>query len=351
MKKYLLPQEGNFYKANLHCHSTVSDGELSPEEIKKLYQNMGYSIVAYTDHDVLVGHQDLTDESFLALNGYEDAVLVNCTEMGMKVGERADYYHKKTCHFCLIALEPDNLKHVCWNKRKLQEEYVQRFLDQVQYDETEPDFEKDYTPECVSEMMRRGREAGFFVTYNHPTWSGENYNEYMNYHHMHAMEIANYISQVDGYDEYNPRIYEDMLRGGERIFCIAADDNHNHHGTTPETGDSGGAWTMIKAESLDYRTVTKAMEAGNFYASQGPEIHELWIEDGYVHVTTSDAAMISFAYEDRRVDVVRAKPGDSVNAASAKLNPISGYVRVTVKDHNGKYANSNAYFLDEQWYR
>ena len=25
MKIYLLPESGNFYKANLHCHSTVSD--------------------------------------------------------------------------------------------------------------------------------------------------------------------------------------------------------------------------------------------------------------------------------------------------------------------------------------
>ena len=33
MKKYLLPETGNFYKANLHVHTTISDGALSPEEI------------------------------------------------------------------------------------------------------------------------------------------------------------------------------------------------------------------------------------------------------------------------------------------------------------------------------
>ena len=37
MKKYLLPEGGNFYKANLHCHSNVSDGALSPAELKKIY--------------------------------------------------------------------------------------------------------------------------------------------------------------------------------------------------------------------------------------------------------------------------------------------------------------------------
>ena len=71
MKKYLLPKEGNFYKANLHCHSTVSDGKWTVEEIKKNYMEKGYSIIAYTDHDVLIPHYELNDENFLALNGVE----------------------------------------------------------------------------------------------------------------------------------------------------------------------------------------------------------------------------------------------------------------------------------------
>ena len=33
MKKYLLPPGGQFYKANLHCHTTCSDGNLSPEAV------------------------------------------------------------------------------------------------------------------------------------------------------------------------------------------------------------------------------------------------------------------------------------------------------------------------------
>ena len=39
MKKYLLPKCGNDYKANLHCHSTISDGKLTPEEIKEAYKH------------------------------------------------------------------------------------------------------------------------------------------------------------------------------------------------------------------------------------------------------------------------------------------------------------------------
>ena len=67
MRKYLLPKDGNFYKANLHCHTTVSDGLWTPEETKKNYMEQGYSIVAFTDHDVMIPHPELEDESFLPL--------------------------------------------------------------------------------------------------------------------------------------------------------------------------------------------------------------------------------------------------------------------------------------------
>ena len=40
MKKYLLPEKGNFYKANLHTHSTISDGKLTPEAVKEAYKEL-----------------------------------------------------------------------------------------------------------------------------------------------------------------------------------------------------------------------------------------------------------------------------------------------------------------------
>ena len=100
MKKYLLPYEGNFYKANLHCHTTVSDGNMTPQDVKDEYTAHGYSIVAFTDHDVLIPHMDLNDEGFLALNGFE---------MEAYVGEEYDPM-QKCAHFCFVALEQDNVE-------------------------------------------------------------------------------------------------------------------------------------------------------------------------------------------------------------------------------------------------
>ena len=73
MRQYLLPKEGQFYKANLHCHTTVSDGDFSPAQIKEFYKSHGYDAVAFTDHQGCIPHPELNDENFVALTGIEIA--------------------------------------------------------------------------------------------------------------------------------------------------------------------------------------------------------------------------------------------------------------------------------------
>lgn len=329
MKKYLLPQNGKFYRANLHAHTNMSDGEASPELVKEVYKGMGYSIVAYTDHDILLDRSQLCDKEFLALNGYE---------MEINGKGTPDWSNMETCHICLIALEPDNLKQVCWHRSDYLYAHAVEYRDQIQFYEDEPDYIREYTGECISDMMKRGRKHGFFVTYNHPTCSLENYTHYINYHHMHAMEMYN------GAEEYNPRVYDDMLRAGKRIYCIGGDDNHNR--PLPD-GGCGGSWTMIKAEKLDYRTITQALLDGHFYATQGPEIRELWIEGDELHVVTSDVEKIQFIPSNRRAKRFCAEEGKCLNSAVYKMYPDSEYVRITLVDHRGRTASSNAYFRDE----
>ena len=335
MKKYLLPKEGMFYKANLHCHSTFSDGKLTPAQLKEVYKAKGYSVVAFTDHDIMVAHQELADEEFLPLNGYE---------MEVNEPKTSEMVQSKVCHMCLVALEPDNLKQVCWHREKYIPKAVQNntpnYKELVQIYDDEPDYERIYSPEGISDMMRRGREQGFFVTYNHPTWSQETYEQYTGYQNMHAMEICNYECMCLGYEEYNARVYDEMLRAGKKIYCIGADDTHGIHAV-------GGAYIMIKADKLEYRTITRALEEGRFYASQGPEIRELWVEDGELHVKTSDAERILFNCGNRKAKQCTAAEGESVNEATFALTEQQIYVRVTVIDHKGKIANSNAYFISD----
>ena len=334
MKKYLLPEGGRFYKANLHSHSTVSDGVFTPEEVKKLYVEHGYSVYAYTDHHVMVPHHDLTDENFLALSGYELTVHAP-DELYKTIG--------KVCHFNFIALDPEHTKQEVYYPNN----YEEKNAGKVEYDTSFPPCSLEYSPENITKIMQMGREQGFFVIYNHPTWSNEHYPEYANYHGMHAMEICNYGCLMGGYDENNGFIYDDMLRAGERIYCVAADDNHCCGDLSSPNFDACGAFTMIKADKLEYKTVTDALLAGHFYASQGPEIHELWMEDGKIHLSCSDAKKIYMTTGRRKARLVLAPKGESVNEAVFEVEPRDIYVRFTVVDGEGLPAQTNAYFTDE----
>ena len=45
---YLISPDKKQYKANLHCHSVYSDGKKTPEELKEMYKEKGYSILSIT---------------------------------------------------------------------------------------------------------------------------------------------------------------------------------------------------------------------------------------------------------------------------------------------------------------
>lgn len=336
MKTYLLSENGNFYKANLHCHTTLSDGRRTPEQIAEMYRAHGYSVVAFTDHNIMIPHPELCTDDFLALTGYE----ININSPGYPEKD------KKSCHVCFIALDDEDPEQPLFTSSYLKNATLEN-EPRVKRDRSKPEFIRNYDVECINEMIRIGRDNRFFVTYNHPAWSLADYNDYMNFHGMNAMEIANYGTICLGLPDYNDRVYNDMLNGGERIFCIATDDNHNKKDEADGNFDSFGGWTMIKADKLDYRSVTSALEAGNFYASMGPEIKSLWFEDGEVHITTSPAATISLItgirYSKRRV----MTDGEPLTHTHFKILPNCRWFRIDVVDEAGCHANTNAYFVDQ----
>jgi len=329
MCKILLSGELNSYKANLHCHTTVSDGVLTPEEFKEHYKANGYSVVAFTDHDIFIPHPELNDDSFLALNGFE--LSINGTSPGRSL---------ETCHIGYIALEPENVKQVCYHREKYVYSNAVNYRDKVKIYDEEPDYERVYTPECINDMIKIGKERGFFVTYNHPTWSLENYEQYMNYHGMHAMEIYNNTCYLSGYEENNARVYEDMLKGGEKLYCLATDDGHR-------ASEACGGFVVIRAANLEYRTITKALLNGSFYSSTGPEIKSIWYEDGKVHVETSNAKRIAISYNNRRAFTAFANADKPATYLEAPVFSDTVYFRVTVTDEFGNYAYSNAYFKED----
>ena len=65
MKKHFLPESGTFYKANLHAHTSVSDGKLTPAELKEAYKIASYQ----ADEFIPVDWMETTTPEVYLLNG------------------------------------------------------------------------------------------------------------------------------------------------------------------------------------------------------------------------------------------------------------------------------------------
>lgn len=325
-KTYLLPQTGNIYKANLHSHTTVSDGHLTPFESKKLYKEHGYQIVAYTDHRIYKNHTELNDDEFLAVAAFE--VDINET------ADFQDFSRIKTYHINLFDTDPDKNK----------EEKEKSPCPKLKYGDME----------YINQYIREMKELGFIACYNHPYWSLQNYDDIKGLEGFFAMEIYNYGCEHDGLYGYNPQAYDEMLRLGKRMLCLSTDDNHNSYPPEHQLCDSFGGYVMLKAQSLDYQAVMKALQRGEFYSTMGPEINELYIEtkkhaDKTVHtlvVKTSPVQKIYVKMEGRNCYKEVAEEGRLLAEARFELTGEEGYIRVECRDEKGLYANSNAYFLD-----
>ena len=86
-------EEGNWYKGNLHCHTTDSDGSLNPSEAVKLYKEQGYSFLAISDHDIYSDYRDQFDcEDFIILPAIEASAVLYKDENRNRA-ERLSIHH------------------------------------------------------------------------------------------------------------------------------------------------------------------------------------------------------------------------------------------------------------------
>ena len=136
------------------------------------------------------------------------------------------------------------------------------------------------------------------------------------------------------------------------VFPISSDDAHALSGCFR-------GWVQVKADKLEYKAVMDALERGDFYASTGPEIHELYIEDGIVHIECSDAREIFLHTERRETRAKRGTAESPVREANFDLKKFiaaSGnriamryrpWFRLEVIDHAGRNAVTRAFYVDE----
>ena len=333
---YLIDPEKKQHKANLHAHTVISDGKMTPEELKEMYKSHGYSILSITDHETPHKHTNLTDGEFIAITGYETYVrkTADC---------KYDVYDQEI-HINLFARDPDNEAIVCYNPKycKYITQEQKDALVKVGTQET-----RQYTVEYVNNLIATAKENGYIAAYNHPWWSMEREEDILAYEGFFSMEMCNYGAHQLSRLEYNGALYDKMLRAGKRIACHAADDNHNTRPEGDPLCDSFGGFAMIMPETFTYGAIIDAMEQGNMYSSMGPTFKQVYMEGNKIHIECSDVERIMVFTGSKSPKKLVAQPGQTINCADFEIDDRAMYVRVSIMDQYCNFADTRGFFRDE----
>ena len=299
MRKSYFPEDGVWLRGNLHCHTTVSDGLVTPKNLAKSYANAGYDFLSMTDHNIFMPHSELPEEQILLLTGVEHDL---------------EYSPNKCTHVVGTGVVG-----------KKNTDYLCR-----RYSATE------LTDQQLINMMH---EDGQFVVLAHPIWSRMEPEEVLVLDGFHAMEVYNNGTEHLCHGG-NAEIYWDMLlRRGKRVYATASDDAHVPH-------DQFGGWAWVKASQRSLRSIMDALFSGTFYASSGPIIHDFGMDGDDVYISCSACREIHFVTYPPRGQSFFAENGPLLTKASHTLTGHETYARAVCVDMWGHSAWTNPIFFD-----
>lgn len=311
----LFPTERNQYKGNLHLHSTNSDGHYPPAEAVQLYKDRGYDFVALSDHRRYVKTDAYNTEDFLVLNAFE--MTSECKATGK-------LYHIHGIVDDTRAVTNDSFVH------------LQRM--------PEPKFESLATTQGIIDDMMDG---GMITMLNHPAWSHNSFEEALTLQNYFAVEIYNHKAEVRNGNGSSVAHWDYLLNKGRRVWGIATDDAHDtSHGHV--NGQYFGGWIVVSAKALTPVALVEGLKKGRFYATTGPEIQEISIENDELKVRCSGAKKIKFLTGRlRREHCVCDLDNGDVTQGQYKINGDEIWVRIEIVDGQGKTAWSNPVFIED----
>ncbi len=282
------------WKVNLHMHTTVSDGKITPEEAIARYRQEGYDALAIADHWA-VG-EERWEEGLLVLSAAEYHTPFRNAATGMSVRDAC----KQIFHIVAVGLE------------------------------SAPAFDVEAT---AQEIIDGIHEAGGLAVLAHPAWSLNDPSMILPLRGVDATEIYNTYSGCHNSRRPDSSLIVDMLASYGRVYpLLAVDDSHWYD------GEECKSWIMAEAEELSREALLQAVREGRFYATQGPEVH-LAREGEELVVRCSPCSEVVFF--SNTVWAPRAFCGDGLTEIRYKPGDEERFVRAAVRDAEGRYGWTN----------
>lgn len=275
-------------KLGLHIHTSESDGHKTPEEAAKIYKDAGYDAIAITDHW---------------------KVSKECELSGLRIISGCEYN---------IGVDPTNegVYHIV-------------SLGTVR----EPGIVKTDSAQTIVDKIRA---AGGLPVIAHPAWSLNSVDQIKAVHGFGATEIYNTVSGMFASNRpYSGEIVDLLANSGIILPLLATDDVHHYE------GDETRSYIMLDVSDgkTDTPSILRKIEAAEFYATQGPEIHIEKTADG-VLCRCSPVCEISF-FSQSVWNATRMSRGENLTEALFKPYDFERWVRCEVTDKDGNKAWSS----------
>ncbi|MEL6572414.1 MAG: phosphotransferase [Pseudomonadota bacterium] len=281
---------GTFFKGNLHCHSTNSDGQLSPQRVCHFYREAGYDFICLSDHFVDKYSFPVTDTSAYRT---EEFTTIIGAEVHSGETEAGDIWH-----ILAVGLPLD--------------------------------FAHTPADESGPALAQRALDAGAFVALPHPEWYGITIRDGESMPEgIHAIEMFNAVCDAMG-REGGGYLLDQMMTSGRTPGAIAVDDAHYYR------GDAALGWTMVKAEERTPDALLAALKAGHYYGSTGPEIYHVETDGTHLFVECSPVAFIGLVGKGAAHTKVE---GQNLTRAMLPLEPfVDGWARLNLRTDDGQKA-------------
>ncbi len=301
---------GRFWRGNLHTHSNLSDGALTPQAVIEAYKGAGYDFLQLSEHFLDRFGWPIADTRRWRSNDFTTLIGAELHAMGTEVGE--------LWHILAAGLPLD--------------------------------FAAPGPAETGPELAARARAAGAFVAIAHPAWSQLTPADGRALAAAHAVEIYNHGCAVETDRGDGFYLLDRLANEGRRLTAIATDDAHFRHGDL----DAFGGFVEVKAESLDPEALLAALKSGQFYSSQGPRLHDVRVGREEVAIECSPVHSVALLTGTSRA---LAKVGRHVTravfdlaGAAREARTAAGadkWFRVVAIDAAGRRAWTNPIWIDE----
>ena len=280
-----------YYKLALHLHTTISDGSKSPEEVAKEYKNDGFDAIAFTDH-WQYGEGGNIDGLHI-IPGCEYNVGSNETIKGVS-------------HILSLFAKAN------------------------------PSPDRNATPQEVADAIKK--QDGLVVL-AHPAWSLNTPSDLIDLKGVDATEIYNAVSDAgESLRPYSDFYIDICANAGAYPLILATDDAHAYDGNDNRLG-----WIMVKAKELTNESLLEAIKNGDFYSTEGPELR-VERQGNKLIIDTSPCQLIG-TLSNLSWEWKRTVRGDNLTHFEYEFRNNEKWVRVEVRDKNGKKAWSNIFVV------